>query len=82
MLALRNPFNEYDDIVLIPCNSRIKPSQNSEILQRISKIEPFTDKYNGDGINDCKSIKKYNLTIDLNALCHKDNEINKYIEKI
>ena len=48
----------------------------------LQRIEPFTDKYNGDGISDCKNIEKYNLTIDLNALCHKNNEIMKYNEKI
>ena len=45
--------------------------------QRITKIKPFTNKYNWEGINflseknDWKKFEKNNVTIALNVLCMK-----------
>ena len=50
-------------------------------LQRITKIKPFTNKYNWVGINfssekdDWKKIKKNNVTIALNDSYAKNDKI-------
>ena len=59
----------------IRCNSRVKSWRNQKKNpQRVTKIKPFTNKYNWEGINlpseedDWKKIEKNNVAIALNVL--------------
>ena len=56
--------------------------------QRITKIKPFTNKYNWEGINfpsekhDCKNFEKNNVTIVPNVLYAKEEKIyTAYLSK-
>ena len=66
----------------IHCNSRFKLWKNfKKDPQRITKIEPFINKYNWGGINfpsekdDWKKFEKNNVTIALNVLYAKKEKI-------
>ena len=59
----------------IRCNSRVKSwRKKKKNPQRVTKIKPFINKYNWEGINlpseedDWKKIEKNNVAIALNVL--------------
>ena len=63
------------------CNSRVKLRRIKEDLQGITKIKPFINKYNWEGINfpsqkdDWRKFEKNNVTISLNVLYAKQEKI-------
>ena len=65
------------------CNSHIKLWRNKKKTQRITKLIPFINKYNWEGINypsgkdDWKKFEKDSVTIAINALYAKGEK--KYI---
>ena len=72
----------------ICCKSRVKSWTNKKNLQRITKIKPFINKYNSEGINfpsekhDWKKIEKNNEIIVLNVLfTKKENKYPAYVSK-
>ena len=64
-----------------PWNSRVKSWRNKKDPQRITKVKPFINKYNWEGINipsekdDWEKFEKNNVTIALNVLYTKKEEI-------
>ena len=58
----------------IRCNSRVKSWTNKKDSQGITKVKPFINKYNWEGINLSpekeywKQIDKNNIKITLNVL--------------
>ena len=70
------------------CNSRIKSWRNKKDPQRITKIKSFINKYNWEGVNypseknEWKKIEKNNVTIVLNVLyAKKENIYPAYVSK-
>ena len=61
----------------ICCNSRIEPWNNKKNPQRITKVKPFINKYNWEGINfpSEKDDWKNNQTITFNVLHDKKEKI-------
>ena len=65
----------------IRCNSRVKSWTNKKDSQGITKVKPFINKYNWEGINfpsekdDWKKFEKNNVTIALNVLYAKKEKI-------
>ena len=63
------------------CNSRVKLRRLKEDPQGITKIKPFINKYNWEGINfasqkdDWRKFEKNNVTISLNVLYAKQEKI-------
>ena len=65
----------------IRCNSRVKLRKNKKDPQRITKIKPFINKYNREGINlpsgkdNWKKFEKDNVALALNVLYAKKEKI-------
>ena len=64
-------------MLLIRCNSRVKFIRQKNDPQIVTKIKPFINKYNWEGINfqpekdDWKKFEKNNVNIALNLLYAK-----------
>ena len=64
----------------IRCNSRVKSWTNKKDSQGITKVKPFINKYNWEGINLSsekeywKQIDKNNIKITLNVLYAKEEK--------
>ena len=80
--ATINPINKKDNMCFqYGVRVALNYQEIKKDLQRITKIKPFINRYNSEGINfplekdDWKKIEKNNVTIALNVLCAKKEKI-------